>query len=349
MKYLQKLTCIILLVLAGCGEQDTAATAEPVALVSLATAIAADLPVIIRGYGLVEYDPATTHTLNTEIEARVVELLAAAGDPVEKDQVIVRLAPSINSGTEVARARRDANAAQTTAERVRRLRSDGLASDADVETADTTARDLAEEAASLEARSGNILSLRAPVSGVVDGLFAEAGDLITPGTAIVRLASSDAIQARIGIEVEDAMQVQAGAPVRLRSLDKTGTEVDAVIHLVDTRIDPVTRMAAALVRLPSGSPFLAGEAVRAEITTGTRAAVIIVPRSAVFEDETGSYVFVARAETANLVRVKTGVTSGDDTETLTGISAGDAIIVEGAATLADGMKIRSTAIGSNRE
>jgi membrane fusion protein (multidrug efflux system) len=344
MKQLRALLCLALLALAGCGGPEPEVAVEPVALVSLANAVTADIPVVIRGYGSVEFDPASKRTLNAEIEARVLELLATAGDAVEKDQVIVRLVPSTAGDTEVTRARRDAASAQAAAERTRRLRADGLASNADVEAADNTARDLLEQAASLEARSGNILTLRAPVSGVVDGLLAEPGDLVAPGIPIVRLASPDAVRARIGIEVTDAPQLQAGAPVRLRSLDNAATEVDTVISLVDTRIDPVTRMAAAMVDIPAGAGFLAGEAVRADITAGTRAAAVIVPRAAVFEDETGSYVFVAHGDTAGLTRVETGLTNGDNTEILAGIAAGDAIIVEGAATLADGMKIRTAEV-----
>jgi len=344
MKQLRRLLCLALLALAGCGGPEPEATVEPVALVSLATAVTADMPVLIRGYGSVEFDPSSKHTLNAEIEARVLELLANAGDTVEKDQVIVRLVPSTAGDTEVSRARRDATNAQATAERTRRLRSDGLASNADVEAADNAARDLLEQAASLEARSGNILTLRAPVGGVVDGLLAEPGDLIAPGTSIVRLASPEAIQARIGIEVEDAPQLHAGDPVNLQSLDNSNTRVVTALRLVDTRIDPATRMAAAVVDIPAGAGFLAGEAVRADITAGTRASAVVVPRAAVFEDETGSYLFAAQGDTAELKQVETGLTNGDNTEILAGIAAGDTIIVEGAATLADGMKIRTAEV-----
>ena len=46
------------------------------------------------------------------------------------------------------------------------------------------------------------------------GILAAPGDLIAPGTAIVQLASPSALQARLGIEVEDAPRVAVGASVR---------------------------------------------------------------------------------------------------------------------------------------
>ena len=256
---------ILLATLAACGEPEPKAVVEPVALVTLAPAITADLPVMVHGYGSIEFDPSRKHTLNAEIEARLLELDATAGDIVEKDQVVARLVPSSAGSTEVAKARRDASAAEAAAARTKRLRADGLASDADVEAADTTARDLSEQAAKLAERSSAIMELRTPVDGIIDGMLAEPGDLIAPGTAIVRLASPEAIQARIGIEAEDTARVQVGDPVRLRSLDNSGSQLDGVIQLVDRRIDPLTRMAAALVTVDPEQGFLPGEAVEAEI------------------------------------------------------------------------------------
>ncbi|MCB1687706.1 MAG: efflux RND transporter periplasmic adaptor subunit [Halioglobus sp.] len=334
-----------MLLLAGCGGAEPETAMEPVALVTLEPVITGDLPVVLQSYGTVEFDPTKMHTLNAEIEARVLEVDAVAGEPVARNQVLVRLAPSSAGDTEVTQARRDANAAAAAAERTQRLRADGLASNADVEAADTAARDLEALAMSLEARSGAVLSLQAPIDGVVDGLFAATGDLIAPGTPLVRLASAEALQARLGIEVEDAELLRTGLPVHLYSLDNSAAAVDTTLSLIDMRIDPMTRMATALLTIPAGKGFHAGEAVAARIIAGTRQGVLIVPRTAVFNDETGSYVFSANKDTAVLKRVEVGLTSGEKTEIGTGIAAGDMVVVEGAATLADGMKIRTDAAG----
>lgn len=339
---------LILLVLTGCGGTEPGTAVEPVALVTLEPVATGDLPVVIRSYGTVQFDPAEIHTLNAEIEARVVELNAVAGESVGQGQVLVSLVPSSASGTQVAQARRDANTAQAAGERTRRLRSDGLASNADVEAADAAAKDLEALASSLESRSGALVTLNAPIDAIVDGLFASAGDLIAPGTAIMRLASPAAIQARIGIAVEDTALLRTGLPVHLISLDNRGSAVDAVISLIDTRIDPATHMTAALVTLPPGTGFSAGETVVAQMVASSHPAVLLVPRAAVFNDEIGSYVFVADRDTAALQRVEVGLTSGEKTEIRTGISAGDFVVVAGAATLSDGMKIRTATASVNR-
>jgi membrane fusion protein (multidrug efflux system) len=332
---------IVLLLLAGaCSQTDELPAPEPTAEVTITPATTGDLPVVVTGYGTVEFDPAGQRTLATEIEARVLALEALPGDVVKKGEVVLRLGPSSSTAVEIARVRRDALAAEAAAARARRLRTDGFASDGDVETAESAAKDFKTLADSLESRAGEISSLRAPIAGVVDALFVEPGDLVSPGAQLVRLASHDAVQARVGVEIEDAIRLSDGAPVRLSGIDGGGLTVDSVIRTIDYRVDPASRMTSVFVPIPPGQGLLSGEAVRAELTAEVRRGVVLAPRESVFVDETGPYVFVEVDGKAVLRRVETGVTVRGLTEMVSGLTAGEGVIVEGAAVLSDGMLVR---------
>ncbi len=328
-----------LALLAGCSPSPQAPLAEPVALVSVAAVTRADLPEIVTGYGAVEFDPAGLRTLNAEIEARVIEIKAAPGESVVRGQTILRLAPSAAAGVDMTRARRDADTARAAADRTARLRTDGLASDADVESAETAARDQMELARSLDVRAGDVRSLTAPRDGMLDAVLVGPGDLVAPGAVLARIASPGAVQARISIEIDEAARLQIGDSVRLNAMDQSGAALETKVRIIDSRIDPSTRMAAALVTLPPGQGFLSGEAIRAEMILDIRTRVLAVPRQAVFSDETGSYVFAVNGDAALLVRVTTGLTSGDQTEIVSGLTEGQTVIVDGAAIVSDGMKI----------
>lgn len=330
-------------VLAGCSQPAGEPAPEPVAEVSTAPAVIGDLPVVLTGFGRVEFDPAGQHTLSAEIEARVLEVLARPGDAVSKGSVVLRLGPSSGTGLDLARSRRDALAAQAAAERTRRLRDDGFASDADVEAADTNAQDLAALADSLAGRAGSVSALRSPIDGVVDAVLVAAGDLIPPGAQLVRLASPQAIQARISVEIEDAARLRTGGAVQLERLDPSAETLASSIRLIDHRVDPSTRMASVLVPIPAGHGFLTGEAVSAELVAEVRQGCVLVPRRAVLADEGGSYLFLAADGRAALRRVRAGLTTGEQTEILSGLDGGETVIVEGAAILSDGMRIRLAA------
>ncbi len=331
---------VAMTMVAACSKPANAPM-KPVAEVTTTPAMQGDLPVTVTGYGVVQFDPAGQLTLTAEIEARVLGLDALPGDTVEQRAVLLSLGPSSSAGVEIARARRDAVLAKSTAERTQRLRADGLASDADVQSAANAAKNQAALAESLEARAANLSSLRAPMSGVIDAMLVGPGDLVAPGSPLVRMASPNKIQAKVGVEIEDAARLKPGAPVRLSSLDSAETVTDSEIRMIDYRVDPATRMSTVLVSIPRGRGLLSGEAVRAEITAEVRRGVVIVPRQSIFTDDSGPYVFVENEGKASLRRIQTGPTAGSLTEVGSGLSAGETIIVEGAATLSDGMRVRN--------
>ncbi len=326
---------------AGCNKPPDASTPEPEAEVTTQVATITDLPVLITGYGTVEFDPKGQRTLTSEIEASILELVVLPGDSVKSGDTVVRLVPSTNANVEVARTRRDASAARSAAERTKRLRADGLASDADVEASDVTARDLEALAASLESRAGSVAALRSPVDGVVDAILVEPGVIVAPGTVLARIASPGSIQARIGVEIEDVANLTIGDAVQIDAHDRSETRVNSSIRMIDQRVDAATRMTSIYVAISPGSGFLAGQAVRAQLTAEVRQAVVVVPRQSVFADELGHYVFIEVDGKAKLRRVEPGATVANQTEIVSGVAAGDAVIVEGAAILANGMKVRT--------
>ncbi|MCB1845550.1 MAG: efflux RND transporter periplasmic adaptor subunit [Halioglobus sp.] len=332
---------VTLSLISACTKEPDITASEPVAEVTTQIVTTTDLPVIIIGYGTVEFDPKGQRTLTSEIEASVLELTALPGDAVRSGDAVVRLVPSSNAGVDVARARRDANAASAAAERTKRLRADGLASDADVEAGVVAARDLEALAASLESRAGAISALTSPIDGVVDAILVEPGALVSAGTALARIASPGSIQARIGVEIEDVGTLLIGDDVRIEGFYKSATATDSTIRMIDQRVDPATRVTYIYVFIPPASGFLSGQAVRAALTADVRRGVMVAPRQSIFADERGKYVFIDVDGKAGLRRVETGVTVADQTEIVSGIATGDAVVVEGAAILTDGMKIRT--------
>ena len=67
---------------------------------------------------------------------------------------------------------------------------------------------------------------------------------------------------------------------------------------------------------------------------------LLVPRAAVVSDEAGAHVFVIEGGKARQVAVTAGAEQGDDIEVAGPIKAGDAVAVEGAYQIEDGMAVR---------
>lgn len=340
MRLMYLCSAVLLSSLSACGKAPLNTVIEPTALVSIGVVELGDIASIVPSFGVVEYDPQFLHNINSEIEAHVTDLQVQAGSSVKKGQVLLKLKPSESAKIDMERARRDASTAQANAARVRRLKDDGLASNADIEQARSQAEDMKSLADSLQQRSNTLAEVRSPEDAIIESILVESGGIVSPGSPLLRLSIGPHLRARLNLEIEDAAVIELGSPVRLNGLDNSGLSIDSSLTAKDQRVDPATRMVTAYAELPPHSTLLSGQAVRAEITTLVHPEVPLIPVSSVFYDERGQYVFISENDTAVLRRVTTGITNKSTIEVTTGLTVGERIIVDAAAVLTDGMKTR---------
>jgi RND family efflux transporter MFP subunit len=67
---------------------------------------------------------------------------------------------------------------------------------------------------------------------------------------------------------------------------------------------------------------------------------LLAPKSAIRTDGNQTIVFVVHDDRAERRAVKVGVTEGDQVEIVSGVNAGDRIVVDGVATLTDGARVK---------
>jgi RND family efflux transporter MFP subunit len=329
------------LCIVGCG--TPAPPAPPVALVELQSAVTRTMSESLSAYGTTEFAAADAADVAVQVESQVTALLVTSGSEVKAGQPLLRLAPSAATRLDYEKARRDAEVAVAERERQQRLRSAGLATEADLQSAVSAAASAVATRDSLEARvgPGEVRTLRAPRAGIVDTLTVQPGEVLAPGAIAVRVAAPDALQVRLGVEPKDAGRIAVGQQVRVAALTPGAPSVQAQVSGVDRRVDPLTRLIAALVRLPRGSGFLPGQALRAEIIVAQRSGTLAVPRAALLYSGEHPYLFVADHSKALRRDVTTGVRDGDEVEISAGLRPGEQVIVSGNSVLEHGMAIRT--------
>ncbi len=323
----------------ACSKSNEATTAEPVARVHVQAVTLQDLPVVVSGYGGISFNPAEVRTLTNQVEAQVVGIEVQSGEQVSNNQILLRLATTSASNLELTQVHTDAGSAKSEYDRQMRLREDGLASDADVEKAKNAFADLsAREDALLRSVKG-LRSIQSDISGIVETISVSVGDIVQPGTVLIRLASQEAIQAKINLEVEDASRIQIGSQINLKGLNGIEHTASSKVQSIDLRIDPTTRMSAIFAQVPVGQGFMPGEAVRAEIIATINQSIPTVPVEALLRDENGDFLFVAKDGIAHLQRVSLGIQYNNQVEIITGVQAGDLVVTQGGAVLSQGMKL----------
>lgn len=338
--------CLILIALAGCSAKPSQAPPPaPQALVRTATAVRTNLSDTVLAYGGAEFLPAGERTLTAPVEALVVNVRVAVGDPVRQGQALLSLLPSPTARLDLERARKDAETATAAYARAERLRATGLNSDAEVETARGAAATATAAAQSLSARAAGTQDVRAPISGVVETLSVAPGEVAAAGSALAKIGAVNALRVRLGIDAQTAIRIRSGAPIQLQPM-QGGSSINAIVEGVDPRADPQTRLASVLVRVPPGARFAPGEPLQGRIGLAEHAGVVAVPRSALLYAGDQPYVFVVAGKAAHKRAVAVGLLDADQAEITRGVQPGDHVVVDGGTALEDGMAVREVASGA---
>ena len=332
-------TIAALFLVAACSSTTPTAPADPVALVTLAQATQGSVADSVTLYGAAENGSAGRSDLSAPIEAIVVSIAAPAGSGVTRGQIVARLAATPAARLEMAKAAADARLAAQTLARAQRLRADGLVSNAEVDAARAAVRSTDATLSSLTVRSGQ-LALAARSSGYVEAIVPAVGAIVPAGGVVATIVQAGDLRARFGIDPALARRLGRGASLRVIATGG-GSAFSAPILSVDPVVDPVTRLASVYTLIPYQAGIGAGETLSATIQVTEAATALTIPYAALLDDGGQPFVYVVARGIARRRDVRTGAASGDRIAIISGLVAGDLVVVTGGTALDDGMKVRT--------
>lgn len=321
--------------LAGCGRHESAAPAAalPAASVALATVSAAALPQTRTVAGIVR--PHDRATVAARVMGTVGTARLAVGQAVTAGEVLVQInAGELTAQLEAARAA----VAQAERDHARELSlaEKGAAAAESVRLAADQLRIARARLTEAESVVG-YTQIAAPFTGVIAEDLINAGDLATPGQPLFTVEATDHLQAEVPVP-ESLATVALGTSVALQ-LD--GLTVTGTVTEFSPSADATSRTRLAKIALPASTPARSGQFVRALWPTGT-ATVLSVPRSAVQTLGQMERVFVNDQGHARLRLVRTGADLGDTVQVLSGLDAGEQVVVNPPSTLRDGQPLQAT-------
>lgn len=318
---------------------DTAADASPTATVTVTQVRRGPLRDITDVYGVVAPDPASAVAVAAPRPVIVVRVLTRSGETVRSGQGLIQVRSSPGADQAYRQAVAAANQSQADLARVQRLYDQRLAANDQLQAAKKAAADAQAVLAALRKQGAGqqVQTLSAPAAGVVTAVAVAAGDHVAQDAPLVTLAASDRMVAKLGLEA--GATVRVGDPVAITPVaGASETALNTRISMVSLAADPTTRTFDALAPV-AGRTWPLGAAVEARITTGIHDG-LSVPRDAVVYDETGTHVFTVSAGHAHRVFVTAGRTHGQMIEVTGSIHSGQAVAVQGADELEDGMAVK---------
>lgn len=277
----------------------------------------------------------------SKLLAKVVAVNVQAGQPVRRDEVLVRLddedlrARLQQAEASVAAARAARDQAQIEHDRVRDLVSRNVASSIEFERVQSALKAAAaelERAEQARREAETVLAyatIRSPIDGLVVDKRVEAGDTVGPGQVLLMLYDPTRMQLVANVRESLAQRLDVGQTIGVR-IDALGKTCDGRVSEIVPQAEAASRSFQVKVTGPCPPGVYSGMFGRLLIPL-EHEEVLVIPRAAV--RQVGQLHIVDVAEDGRLGRrvVQLGRTFGAEVEVLSGLRAGEQVAVGGGA------------------
>lgn len=297
--------------------------------------------------------PDRQATLRAEVPGTVVEVLVEPGQAVRAGQLLARLddvalAEAVVSARSAFRTATEALAvARRNADRNTRLAAAGAIAERDREQAAVGAMNaeasLAEATSRLRAAEKQLQKTRftAPFSGVVSERSVRSGDVVQAGNPVVTVVDPTTLRLEAAVPVSALGAIRVGTSATFRVTGAGDQEFRGTVRRVHPVVDQNTGQVRITILVPNadgqlvGGLFAQGTAAVASRTT------LAVPLAALDLRGVSPTVRRIRNGVVESVTVELGLRdeSRELIEILSGVAAGDTVLVGGAVGLALGTRI----------
>ena len=287
-------------------------------------------------------EPAKATPLSLQSAGRVVSIDARNGQRVKAGQTILSI-DATQARNALATAEATLRHAQDGYDRVSLVHSKGVVSDqkmVEIESQLAQARSMYEAAK----QQLNECTLTAPCDGVLDGLNVEKGQTIIPGTQLCSILDLSGFSVRFTVPEAEANGewLKAKGTVECPALD---TILPIVITEKSVTANVVTHTCEVVARIQGGANILMSGMVgkvqisnhKSEITNPK--SNIVIPTNCVLLKQEGYTVWVVEQGSAVRRDITVDGYQADGVRVLSGLQAGDTLIIEGYQKLYNDCKV----------
>jgi HlyD family secretion protein len=197
--------------------------------------------------------------------------------------------------------------------------------------------------------SGAAIEIRAPADGVVLKRFRESSAVVAPGEPLLEIGNPDRIEIVADLLSTDAVRVPPGAEVlieqwggghtlrgRVRRVEPSGFMKVSALGVEEQRVNVIIDFEE-----PASAGRTLGDGYRVEvrIVTWQEANALMVPVGTLFRQGAGWAIFVIDGDVARLRSVELGQRNQSVGQIVSGLSAGETLVLHPPDTLTDGTRV----------
>lgn len=353
---------LLIAILGGCGSKESASiekpsTAPPQLSEEFPVEVVEVVPKVIS-FNLSAVGSLKTPehvTISPKRAGIISKIFVREGDQVKKGQLLVQL-DDVDSRLQFERAEAGVRAAEASLEtdlnslgRFQKLLESKVIpqqtyDDIRLKVKLDEAR-LAVSKAELNLASQNLLDHKivSPIEGIVNLKIASLGEHVNvaPKDEILTLVQMDPLELEFYLPENWAGKIRIGDRVHFTVKTFSEETFSAILRFISPTADPSTRNVRMKASVPNIHHRLKpGFFAEVMIQADTHSNALVIPESALFNQEGKPFAFVVQNKTAHRREVETGQRLKGEVEILKGIQRGDQVVTTGHEQLGEGMRVR---------
>jgi RND family efflux transporter MFP subunit len=335
MKKIIYLVAVTALVVASCTPKAQEVAEQKVLQVKVEQAKIQKVNQVIDFTGNIE--PFVKNSISSSSAQRIEKIYTEVGSRVAKGQLLVQM-----ENPAYIQAKIQIQSLKIDLARIESLYKAGGASQQQYDQVKTQ-YDVAVEGLSNLDKNTKLLS---PISGVVTQRNFDNGDL-TMGQPILTVMQLQPVKIIVNISEEFYPLAKLGTQVQIMLDIYQGKVFNGKISLVYPTIDPVTRTFSVQVSIPNGDLKLRpGMFARARVNFGAKDRVVVPDKAIIKQSGTNDrFVYILDGDVVLYKKVVLGKRVDSVYEVLSGVEAGEKVVVAGQSKLADKAKVEVVASG----
>ncbi len=370
----------------GCAQSSATPHTRPEPSVPVVTAAVEQrtVPIVVRAVGSVE--PVASVAIVSRVDGPIERVLVSDGQDVVASQPPVQLdAQSLTLQVRLSEANLQRDLAKQEDARAKEQRGRPLLeqhyispddyaqlkTNLDSANATVAADRVALDQAKLQL---TYTTIRAPLAGKIGHIALQTGNMVRASATepLTTLNAMDMVDVTFTVPERDLQAVRRAA--QLHQATVTVTETDAAttnasaapdagkaakplrsaapaitgaLTFVDNTVDRQSGTLRLRARMDNASHALwPGEFVAVDLSVGLDTDVIVVPSVAIEPGPRGPYVFVVRADSSVEQRQVQVMRVADEVTLVSGVQAGERVVVDGQSRLTPGLRVSSSDSGN---
>lgn len=194
------------------------------------------------------------------------------------------------------------------------------------------------EIASVEVMRG-YARITAPLTGVVTLKSADVGALAAPGAPLLTIEDHRRYWLEVAVPESSLRSVRRGQSLAT-AVEAVGFAGQAPVSEILPAADPSTRTSLVRLDLPARSGLKTGLFGRAWIPAGRRQAVQVAREAVIERGQLQGVYVVGQDSIARFRLIRTGALRPEGVEVLSGLAAGERIVLKDVARVSDGARVQ---------